>query len=155
MANRALKPIIYLPIYFYFFIFCTILVLGCNTYIPQNSQSSGAVWKSRWPSWAFRPNEPCCFCGRKAIFNHAHALVTVCPWYVNRHPRTWRCTSWSSAATHRGDYWGENEHLYRTVPRTTQDHKLFNNVGIHASRHTVCWCTARMERHQDKFLCTF
>ena len=42
-------------------------------------QSSGAVWKSRWPSWAFRPNEPYGFCGRKATLNHAYAMVTVCP----------------------------------------------------------------------------
>ena len=39
-------------------------------------QSSGGVWKSRWPSWAPRPNEPYGFCGRKATLNHAHALVT-------------------------------------------------------------------------------
>ena len=36
-----------------------------------NLKSSGAVWKSRWPSWAFRPNEPYGFCGRKATLNHA------------------------------------------------------------------------------------
>ena len=54
-------------------------------------QSSGAVWKSRWPSWAFRPNEPYGFCGRKAT------LVTICPHYVNRHPRTWSATSSSSS----------------------------------------------------------
>ena len=42
-------------------------------------QSSEAVWKSRWPSWAFRPIEPYGFCGRKATLNHASALVTVCP----------------------------------------------------------------------------
>ena len=29
-------------------------------------QSSGAVWKSRWPSWAPVPNKPYGFCGRKA-----------------------------------------------------------------------------------------
>ena len=29
--------------------------------------SSGAVWESRWPSWAVRPNEPSGFRGRKAI----------------------------------------------------------------------------------------
>ena len=33
------------------------------TVLPQ---SSGAVWKSRWPSWAPRPNEPYGFWGRKA-----------------------------------------------------------------------------------------
>ena len=35
------------------------------------------MWKSRWPSWAFRPNEPYGFCGRKAILNHAYALVSL------------------------------------------------------------------------------
>ena len=26
-------------------------------FVPHSCQSSGAVWKSRWPSWAFRPND--------------------------------------------------------------------------------------------------
>ena len=42
-------------------------------------QSSGAVWESRWPSWAARLNEPSGFRGRKAILNHASALVSVGP----------------------------------------------------------------------------
>ena len=37
----------------------------------QCCQSSGAVWKLMWPSWAFRPNEPYGFCGRKATLNRA------------------------------------------------------------------------------------
>ena len=41
--------------------------------------SSAAVWESRWPSWAVRPNEPSGFRGRKAILNHASALVSACP----------------------------------------------------------------------------
>ena len=36
---------------------------------------SGAVWESRWTSWAVRPNEPSGFRGRKAILNHASAAV--------------------------------------------------------------------------------
>ena len=44
-----------------------------------HSHSSGAVWESRWPSWAGRPNEPSGFHGRKAILNHASALVSACP----------------------------------------------------------------------------
>ena len=32
-----------------------------------------------WPSWAARPNEPSGFRGRKAILNHASALVSACP----------------------------------------------------------------------------
>ena len=48
-----------------------------------NWQHSGAVWKLRWPSWAFCPNEPYSFCGCKATLNHAYTLVTVCPKYVN------------------------------------------------------------------------
>ena len=43
----------------------------------SQSQSSGAVWKSRWLSWAFRPNKPYGFHGRKAILNHAHTLVSA------------------------------------------------------------------------------
>ena len=41
------------------------------TWSWQVSESSGAVWESRWPSWAPRPNEPYGFCGRKATVNHA------------------------------------------------------------------------------------
>ena len=36
----------------------------------RQKQSSGAVWKLRWPYWAFRPNEPYGFCGRKATLRH-------------------------------------------------------------------------------------
>ena len=43
------------------------------------THSSGAVWESRWPSWAVGPNEPSGFRGRKAILNHASALVSACP----------------------------------------------------------------------------
>ena len=46
-------------------------------YIPNHS--SGAVWESRWPSWAVRPNEPSGFRGRKDLLNHASALVSACP----------------------------------------------------------------------------
>ena len=52
------------------------------------AQSSGAGWELRWTSWAVHPNEPSGFHGCKAILNHAHALVSACPWYVNWHPRT-------------------------------------------------------------------
>ena len=44
-----------------------------------------------WKEWLVRGQELCesrSFRGRKAILNHAHALVSACPWYVNRHPRT-------------------------------------------------------------------
>jgi len=74
---------------------CFPLICSWNSKLKSQSgpQSSGTVWKSRWPSWAFCPNEPYGFCGRKATLNHASALVTVCPWYVNQHPRTWSSTS--------------------------------------------------------------
>ena len=57
----------------------TVLNNTCNTRQLGRSQSAGAVWKSRWPSWVFRPSEPYGFCGRKAALNHAYALVPVCP----------------------------------------------------------------------------
>ena len=44
-----------------------------------SAHSSGAVWESRWPSWAVRPNEPSGFRGRKDLLNRASALVTTCP----------------------------------------------------------------------------
>ena len=41
--------------------------------------SSGAVWESRWPSWAVRPNEPSGFRGRKAIcFGTGLSLSLIC-----------------------------------------------------------------------------
>ena len=43
------------------------------------THSSGAVWESRWTSWAVRPNEPSGFRGRKELLNRASALVTTCP----------------------------------------------------------------------------
>ena len=43
------------------------------------SHSSGAVWESRWTSWAVRPNEPSGFRGRKDLLHRASALVTTCP----------------------------------------------------------------------------
>ena len=43
--------------------------------------------------WAVHPNEPSGFHGRKAILNHASALVTTCPLYVNWHLRTLSITS--------------------------------------------------------------
>ena len=61
-----------------------------------HNHSSGAVWESRWPSWAVRPNEPSGFHGRKEILNRASALVTTCPQYVNWHLRTLSITSSSS-----------------------------------------------------------
>ena len=45
----------------------------------RHVHSSGAVWESRWPSWAVRPNEPSGFRGRKELLNCASALVTTCP----------------------------------------------------------------------------
>ena len=59
----------------------------------ESHHSSGAVWESRWLSWVVRPNEPSDFRGRKAILNHASAVVSACPWYVSRHLRTLSITS--------------------------------------------------------------
>ena len=46
---------------------------------PVSVHSSGAVWESRWTSWAVRPNEPSGFRGRKDLLHRASALVTTCP----------------------------------------------------------------------------
>ena len=63
-------------LYIYIFFVC---VLYPALTVLWFTHSSGAVWESRWPSWAVRPNEPSGFRGRKAILNHASALVSVCP----------------------------------------------------------------------------
>ena len=57
----------------------------------QICQSSGAVWKSRWLSWAACPNEPYSFCGRKATLNHA--MSQFVPNMSTQHPRTLSSTS--------------------------------------------------------------
>ena len=61
--------------------------------------SPGAVWESRWPSWAVRPNEPSGFRGRKDLLNRASALVTTCPWYHNWHLRTLSNTTYLPSST--------------------------------------------------------
>jgi len=66
----------------------------------ESHHSSGAVWESRWTSWAVRPNEPSGFCGRKDLLNRASALVTTCPYYVNWHLKTLSINSSSSAESH-------------------------------------------------------
>ena len=72
-------------------------VFFCWVHIPSSfsawSYSSGAVWESRWTSWAVRPNEPYGFLGHKDLLNRASALVTSCPWYVTWHLRTLSNTS--------------------------------------------------------------
>ena len=49
------------------------------TLVEAEIHSSGAVWESRWTSWAVRPNEPSGFRGCKDLLNRASALVTTCP----------------------------------------------------------------------------
>ena len=51
-----------------------------SVHVERTFYSSGAVWESKWTSWAVRPNEPSGFRGRKELLNHAlAALVTTCP----------------------------------------------------------------------------
>ena len=49
----------------------------------NRAQSSGAVWKSRWPSWAPVPNKPYGFCGRKATLNNNRASFKTSPTWSN------------------------------------------------------------------------
>ena len=66
---------------------CMVQSASPCSYLLQSTLNSPSHWpksefcerRSRWPSWAPRPNEPEGFCGRKATLNYAHALVTVCP----------------------------------------------------------------------------
>ena len=50
----------------------------CSRHVTLH-RASWAMWESRWPSWAVRPNEPSGFRGRKAVLNRASAMVTACP----------------------------------------------------------------------------
>ena len=52
--------------------------IACSELLCE-SHSSGAVWESRWTSWAVRPSEPSDFRGRKDLLHRASALVTTCP----------------------------------------------------------------------------
>ena len=54
-------------------------VVSVHIHPVWERHSSGAVWESRWTSWAVRPNEPSGFRGRKELLNRASALVTTCP----------------------------------------------------------------------------
>ena len=47
---------------------------GCNLNMVH---SLGAVWESRWTSWAVRPNEPSGFRGRKDLLHRA-CLSLIC-----------------------------------------------------------------------------
>ena len=66
---------------------CQPMVLGSATAINQHEDRVALslqtrveeLCESRWPSWAFRPNEHYGFRGRQAILNHADALVSACP----------------------------------------------------------------------------
>ena len=73
--------ILLLQLFFFFFYFLLLILRSCIREFGRNKSgnSSGAVWESRWPSWAVRPNESSGFRGLKAILNHASALVSVCP----------------------------------------------------------------------------
>ena len=46
------------------------------------SQSSGAVWKSKWPPWAPIPHRLYGFGGRKATLNLNLAFVTIPAWKI-------------------------------------------------------------------------
>ena len=65
----------------------------------ETDHSSGGAWKSKWPSWAFRPNEPCDFCGRKATLTMLRHWPQFVPNMSTRHPRTLSSTSSSSQET--------------------------------------------------------
>ena len=100
-ANMTTLMMMMMMIYIYTLSFLWLLVVPSSTWIlvslfslqwwPSAIQfnfclslhftvhSSGAVWESRWTSWAVRPNEPSGFRGRKELLNRASALVTTCP----------------------------------------------------------------------------
>ena len=136
-----------------------------HVYFTFWNQSSGAVWESRWTSWAVRPNEPSGFRGRKDLLNRDLALVTTCPWYVNWHLRTLSITSSSSSLAFivqelcesRGGrpglsvltsllvsvdvkiYWTVLRHWSQLVPNMSNDiwgHQLMGSINSSSSSST-------------------
>ena len=55
---------------------------------PFVNHSSGDVWESRWPSWAFRPNEPYGFRGRKAVGLSLSLICQPTSEKIEQHNRT-------------------------------------------------------------------
>ena len=74
------------------------------TFPPQQrSQSSGAVWKSMWPSWAPRPHQWLSLMVpsvdvKQHWTKHPHCRSQFVPNMSTRHPRTLSSTSSSSSA---------------------------------------------------------
>ena len=58
-------------------VFEAVVAASCTHIVQELCESRGG--RPGWPSWAGRPNEPSGFRGRKAILNHASALVSACP----------------------------------------------------------------------------
>ena len=81
--------------------------------------------ESRWPSWAVSPNEPSGFHGRKELLNHASALVTTCPIYVNWHLSTLSINSSSGTDWSSDHIW----HLFRMLL------KILSFAGKSCSTH--------------------
>ena len=50
-------------------LFVRTVSVGVKQHWKKNHQSSGAVWQSRWTSWAPVPNSPYGLCERKATLN--------------------------------------------------------------------------------------
>ena len=85
--------------------------------------------ESRWPSRAVRPNEPSGFRGRKAILNHASALVSACPVRV--------CVCMGACA--------------RTLARVCPSPCFRAHVCLHAFKHRLC---TRFTLRNDAERCT-
>ena len=122
-----------------------------RTWNKRKIQSSGAVWKSRWPSWAPRPNEPYGFCGRKATLNHAHALVSLSLIMMStRHPRTLSSTTSTTTSStintkiqsseavwnSRWLSWAPNNPTSKTEIQTdTESERKSERAHIYTGRH--------------------
>ena len=94
------------------------------------------------------------FYGRKAKLNHAHALVTVCPQYVNRHPRALSSTSSSRFINCEGRSHQDGAHYPRAVERFQRCCffvLVFVLVGARAMRF-VQWSSRSSPERTDSLL---
>ena len=71
----------------------TVLSVGDQMICAVALQSSGAVWKSRWTSWAPDPNKPTVSVDVKQHFNNKAVAWRVTPWAVaGGHPMDTKIT---------------------------------------------------------------
>ena len=91
------------------------------------------MWKSWWPSWAPRPNEPQFLCNVKQHWTmHTHWSQFV-PNMSTRHPRTLSSTSSFKRHQSLGAVWQSRWTSWAPVPNKPT---VFEDVNQHSTNHS-------------------